>query len=103
RHPEHEFVNVDALTYAANLASVQTLVGRPNYSFERVDITDRAAVGDLFERVSPNVVVHFAAESHVDRSIRTPQAFIATNVMGTFNLLEEFRSLPAQRRHLFHH
>lgn len=103
RYPQHQFINVDALTYAANLGSVQSLVGRENYAFERVDITGFDAVRDLFIRTEPDVVVHFAAESHVDRSIHAPQAFIATNVVGTFNLLEAFRALPDVRRRLFHH
>jgi dTDP-glucose 4,6-dehydratase len=103
RHPEHHFINVDSLTYAANLESVSSVAGRSNYTFERVDIVDRDAVRVMFERVRPNVVVHFAAESHVDRSIHGPQAFIETNVMGTFNLLEEFRTRPESERQLFHH
>jgi dTDP-glucose 4,6-dehydratase len=103
RYPEHHFTNVDALTYAANLESVASIATLPNYSFERVDIVDRTAVRSLFDRVRPNVVVHFAAESHVDRSIHGPQAFVETNVIGTFNLLEEFRARPEPERHLFHH
>jgi dTDP-glucose 4,6-dehydratase len=103
RYPQHQFVNVDALTYAANLASVQSLVGRPNYAFEQVDIADRDAVAALFDRTAPNVIVHFAAESHVDRSIHAPQAFISTNIVGTFNLLEAFRALPRDQQRVFHH
>jgi dTDP-glucose 4,6-dehydratase len=104
RHPEHSFINVDALTYAANLSSVEASVrNRSNYTFERVDIRDRSGVDALFQRIQPDVVVHFAAESHVDRSIHSPQAFMETNVMGTFNLLEAFRRLPDVDRRLFHH
>lgn len=103
RHPEHHFVNVDNLTYAANLANLTAVQDRPNYSLERVDITDRAAVRDLFERRHPNVLVHFAAESHVDRSIHAPDTFIATNITGTFHLLDEFRALPKDQAKLFHH
>jgi dTDP-glucose 4,6-dehydratase len=104
RHPEHYFINVDALTYAANLSSVEASVrNRSNYTFERVDIRDRSGVDALFQRIQPDVVVHFAAESHVDRSIHSPQAFMETNVMGTFNLLEAFRRLPDVDRRLFHH
>jgi dTDP-glucose 4,6-dehydratase len=99
-HPEHRFINADSLTYAANLASVADLADRPNYAFERIDIVDREAVDDLFARVTPDVVVHFAAESHVDRSIHGPKPFIDTNVTGTFNLLEAFRRQPGR---LFHH
>lgn len=103
RHPEHRFLNVDKLTYAANLSSVQSLVGLPNYGFARIDIADRAAVQALFERERPDLVVHFAAESHVDRSIHAPEAFIETNVVGTFNLLEASRAQAARAPFLFHH
>jgi dTDP-glucose 4,6-dehydratase len=103
RHPEHRFINVDSLTYAANLGNLTALADKPNYVFERVDITDRDAVFALFDRYKPQVVVHFAAESHVDRSIHSPGAFIATNITGTFNLLEAFRALPKGHGQLFHH
>lgn len=103
RHSDHHFINVDSLTYAANLANLAGIQDRSNYSLEQVDITDRAAVQDLFERRKPNVVVHFAAESHVDRSIHSPGTFVATNITGTFHLLEEFRSLPKDQAKLFHH
>lgn len=103
RHPEHDFVNVDKLTYAANLANLAGVSTAPNYSFERVDIADRAAVDALFARVVPDVVVHFAAESHVDRSIHAPHAFVETNIVGTFNLLEAFRAMPVSAQRLFHH
>lgn len=102
RCPEHHFVNVDKLTYAANIANLAPIAGARNYSFERLDIADRQAVDALFERVRPDLIVHFAAESHVDRSIHAPQAFISTNINGTFNLLEAFRALPPAGR-LFHH
>ena len=102
RFPEHRFVNIDALTYAANPLSVE-VADRPNYGFERIDITERTAVEELFARVQPDLVVHFAAESHVDRSIHAPQAFVTTNVVGTLNLLEAFRALPDAHGRLFHH
>jgi dTDP-glucose 4,6-dehydratase len=103
RHPEHRFINVDKLTYAANVANLASIDGRPNYSLERVDIADRAAVRELFERTKPNMVIHFAAESHVDRSIHAPEDFIETNINGTFHLLDEFRALPKGQGQLFHH
>jgi dTDP-glucose 4,6-dehydratase len=87
RHPEHSFVNVDALTYAANLTNLAGIADRPNYEFAQVDIADAVAVRQLFERTAPHMVVHFAAESHVDRSIHAPETFIATNIVGTFHLL----------------
>jgi dTDP-glucose 4,6-dehydratase len=102
RFPEHRFVNVDALTYAANLRSVAEIAGLPNYTFERVDIADPPAVAALFEKHRPRAVIHFAAESHVDRSIVGPRDFLRTNVEGTFNLLEAARAhLPEDG--LFHH
>src|SRR5262245_48188859 len=101
--PEHRFINVDKLTYAANLASVASVAERSNYRFERVDVADAEAVRDLFARTQHDLVVHFAAESHVDRSIVGPQAFVETNVLGTFNLLEATRAAMAERPVLFHH
>jgi dTDP-glucose 4,6-dehydratase len=104
RYPEHLFINVDKLTYAANLFSVQDVACLPNYRFEQVDIADQAAVDRLFRKYEPDLVVHFAAESHVDRSIHGPADFIRTNVMGTFHLLEACRATWGQRRDvLFHH
>jgi dTDP-glucose 4,6-dehydratase len=103
RHPEHRFINVDKLTYAANLANLVSVQDRSNYALERVDIGERDAVRDLFERTKPNMVIHFAAESHVDRSIHAPETFIHTNITGTFHLLEEFRALPKAQAQLFHH
>src|ERR1051325_4281711 len=94
RHPGHRFINLDKLTDAASLANLEPVADRPNYVLERVDITDREALRDAFGRAQPNVVIHFAAESHVDRSIHAPDTFIDTNITGTFRLLEEFRALP---------
>ena len=103
RHPEHHFVCVDKLTYAANLANLSAIADVPNYALERIDIADGPAVHDLFERHRPDMVVHFAAESHVDRSIRAPQSFVRTNIEGTFQLLEGYRSLEPGPEQLFHH
>jgi dTDP-glucose 4,6-dehydratase len=103
RHPEHEFVNLDKLTYAANLASLADIADRPNYRFARVDIADATAVDATFDEVRPDVVVHFAAESHVDRSISGPREFVRTNVEGTFNLLEAARRIWKPGEGLFHH
>ena len=103
RCPEHEFFCVDKLTYAANLANLESIGESQNYSFERVDIVDGSAVQRLFSDFRPEVVVHFAAESHVDRSIVSPQDFIRTNIEGTFRLLEAFRVLDNGVEHLFHH
>jgi dTDP-glucose 4,6-dehydratase len=100
-------VNLDALTYAGNLESLQdieTNFGGRRYFFERADIRDRQAVCSIFDRYEPEIVVHFAAESHVDRSILGPREFIETNILGTFNLLEAARAAWKNREgKLFHH
>jgi len=101
--PGDTFVNVDCLTYAANLESLQDIADRPNYSLARVDITDGEAVTELIQSLSPDLLVHFAAESHVDRSIAGPGAFVQTNVVGTFRLLEAARTVHGKNPLLFHH
>jgi len=104
RHPEHEFVNLDALTYAGNVASLSPISGAQNYRLVRCDVTDSSAVAAVFAQTEPDIVVHFAAESHVDRSILGPSAFVQTNVVGTFNLLEACRAQWASPAgHVFHH
>ena len=103
RYPDYRFINVDVLTYAANLRNLEAISGRANYAFEQVDIGDRDRVADLLDRVSPDLIVHFAAESHVDRSIHSPDAFIRTNIVGTFNLLEAVRARAVRQRTVFHH
>lgn len=88
----HEVVNLDALTYAANLENVAGVSSSNLYSFERADIRDRAALDRIFAEHRPDAVMHLAAESHVDRSIDGPGEFIQTNVTGTFNMLEAARA-----------
>lgn len=88
----HSVVNVDALTYAACLDNVANVTDHPNYAFEQVDIRDREAIDVVFATHTPNAVMHLAAESHVDRSIDSPEDFIGTNVGGTFNMIEAARS-----------
>jgi dTDP-glucose 4,6-dehydratase len=89
---KHEIVNVDKVTYAANPASVASVSGSSRYSFVKADIADAPAMRALFTEFAPDAVLHLAAESHVDRSIDGPAAFIATNVVGTFEILEAARS-----------
>ena len=102
-------VNVDKLTYAGNLESLESVAGHPRYRFEQVDICEAPAVRGLFERHRPGAVMHLAAESHVDRSIDGPGEFVRTNVWGTYTLLQEalrhWRTLPPERRAAFrfHH
>ena len=88
----HEVVNLDALTYAACLENVASVSGSNLYSFEQADIRDRAALDKVFAAHRPDVVMHLAAESHVDRSIDGPGDFILTNINGTYNMLEAARS-----------
>tara|TARA_Y100001963_G_scaffold113396_1_gene157060 strand:+ start:643 stop:1680 length:1038 start_codon:yes stop_codon:yes gene_type:complete len=102
-------VNVDKLTYAGNLASLETVAGSSRYAFEQVDVCHRQELERVFNQHQPDVVMHLAAESHVDRSIDGPAAFIETNIVGTYTLLEAARSywsaLPAERKTAFrfHH
>ncbi|MDC1399630.1 dTDP-glucose 4,6-dehydratase [Yoonia sp.] len=88
----HEVINVDALTYAACLDNVASVANSPRYAFEQADIRDRAALDRVFAAHQPDMVMHLAAESHVDRSIDGPADFIETNITGTFNMLEAARS-----------
>ncbi len=101
----HEVINVDKLTYAACLASLDPIADDRRYRFEHADICDRPALDRIFAATMPDAVMHLAAESHVDRSISGAADFIATNVVGTFHLLEASRdywdSLPADRRAAF--
>lgn len=85
-------VNLDKLTYAGNLQTLQSISDEPNYHFYQGDIGDRALVAQILEKYQPEAVVNFAAESHVDRSIHGPGDFIQTNIVGTFNLLESVRA-----------
>ncbi|OWY07625.1 dTDP-glucose 4,6-dehydratase [Thioclava sp. F42-5] len=88
----HEVVNLDALTYAACLENVAPVADSPLYAFEQADIRDPEALAAIFARHKPDAVMHLAAESHVDRSIDGPGAFIETNVMGTYNMLQAARA-----------
>lgn len=90
-HSDHEVVDVDKLTYAGNLESLTSVENDPRYHFERVDICDAAELRRVFEQYRPDKVMHLAAESHVDRSIDGPAAFIRTNILGTYTLLEAAR------------
>ncbi len=87
KYPNYQIVNVDALTYAGNLENLSDLDQADNYKFEKVDITNSDDINKLFAKYNPDGVIHLAAESHVDRSITNPNAFIFTNVIGTANLL----------------
>ena len=98
-------INLDKLTYAGNLQMLASVANDPRYTFFQGDIGDVALVGTLLEKYQPKAVINFAAESHVDRSIHGPAAFIETNIVGTFRLLESVRAywegLPERRQQLF--
>ncbi len=91
KYPNYKIVNGDALTYAGNLENLKDVQGKPNYGFAKVDITDEAGVEELFSQYHFDAVIHLAAESHVDRSILDPLAFVKTNVLGTAILLNACR------------
>lgn len=85
---EIRIINVDALTYAGNLENLRAIENRSNYTFIKADITDKEAIRRIFAENDIDRVVHFAAESHVDRSIRNPEIFVQTNVLGTAVMLK---------------
>ncbi|MDG2956245.1 dTDP-glucose 4,6-dehydratase [Bisgaard Taxon 10/6] len=109
RNTPDSVVNVDKLTYAGNLESLESVSDSPRYAFERVDICNRAELDRVFTEYQPDAVMHLAAESHVDRSIDGPADFIETNIIGTYTLLEAARSywngLPEdkKKKFRFHH
>lgn len=92
-NPDYHLVNLDLLTYAGNIDNVKEVENHPRYTFVQGDICDRNFVEELFQKYQFHDVIHFAAESHVDNSISGPEAFIKTNVLGTFNLLDTARKL----------
>src|SRR5690606_14984704 len=81
-YPDYHIVNLDALTYAGNLENLKDIEAKPNYTFVKGDITNETFINNLFEQYKFNSVIHLAAESHVDRSITDPLAFVKTNVIG---------------------
>lgn len=104
RHPDIHFLNVDALTYAANPRNCAEIADAENYSFVRADIGDMATMLSLFVDFKPTWVIHFAAETHVDRSIHNPTEFVRVNVSGTCHLLECCRTVWREASgHLFYH
>ena len=99
KYPDYEIINLDLLTYAGNLETLKPVEDKPNYKFVKGDIADRKFIFDLFEKEKPDVIVNFAAESHVDRSITDPESFVRTNVMGTTTLLDACREFGIKRYH----
>ena len=99
KYPNYMIVNLDALTYAGNLETCQPVEGKPNYKFVKGDIANREFIFDLFEKEKFDIVVNFAAESHVDRSVTDPEIFIKTNVLGTQVLMDASRAYGVERYH----
>ena len=99
KHPQDRIICLDALTYAGNLETLEEAMKHPNFRFVKGDIADRDFVYHLFEEEHPDIVVNFAAESHVDRSIENPEIFLKTNIMGTQVLMDACRKYGIQRYH----
>ena len=98
-HPENRVVCIDKLTYAGNLTTLAPVIDNPNFRFCKLDICDKAGVFALFEEEKPDVVINFAAESHVDRSIENPEVFLLTNIIGTATMMDACRSFGNVRYH----
>ncbi|NFE94645.1 dTDP-glucose 4,6-dehydratase [Clostridium botulinum] len=99
KYNEYKIICVDALTYAGNMETLESVKDNKNFSFYKIDIADREAVYDMFEKEHPNMIVNFAAESHVDRSIENPEIFLKTNIMGTAVLMDACIKYGIKRYH----
>ena len=99
KHPGYKIVCLDALTYAGNLETLEEAMKNPDFKFVKGDITDREAVRNLFDKEKFDVAINFAAESHVDRSIETPEVFLKTNILGTQVLMDACREFDVKRYH----
>ena len=104
KYPDYLFINIDCLTYAGNLSNLKSIEQAPNYRFEKINICNYDELKACFQKYEIDHLIHFAAESHVDRSITGPAEFINTNIVGTFNLLELARNKYDQSGNFrFHH
>ena len=101
KHPEDMVICVDCLTYAGNMSTLSTAMKDPRFSFHKTDICDRNAIYEIFEKEKPEIVVNFAAESHVDRSIEKPEVFLRTNILGTQVMMDACRKYGIKRFHQF--
>ena len=99
KYPDYKIICVDCLTYAGNLSTLKDALKNPNFRFEKLNICDKEGIKKLFAEVKPDIVVNFAAESHVDRSIEGPEIFVDTNIKGTQTLMEVCRELNIPRYH----
>jgi dTDP-glucose 4,6-dehydratase len=99
KYPQYSVIVIDSLTYAGNLETLESIISKPNFKFVKGDITDRPFVNQLFEREKFDVVINFAAESHVDRSIENPEVFLKTNILGTQVLMDASLKFGVKRYH----
>lgn len=99
KHPNYQIVSLDSLTYAGNMETLEDALKNPKFKFVKIDITDRENIFKLFESEKPDIVVNFAAESHVDRSIVNPEIFLKTNILGTQVLMDACRKYGITRYH----
>jgi len=99
KYNDYKIICLDALTYAGNMETLEPVMGNKNYKFIKADIADRNAIYNIFENEKPNIVINFAAESHVDRSIENPDVFLKTNILGTSILLDACRKYGIERFH----
>lgn len=99
KYPDYNLICVDLLTYAGNLSTLASVLDKPGFKFYKADIADRQAVYDIFEKEKPDIVVNFAAESHVDRSIEEPEVFLRTNIIGTEVLMDASKKYGVKRYH----
>ena len=99
KYPEYRIICLDKLTYAGNLSTLEPVMNNPNFRFVKLDICDRKGVYALFEEEHPDIVVNFAAESHVDRSIENPEVFLQTNILGTQVMMDACRKYGITRYH----
>lgn len=99
KYPDYEIICLDCLTYAGNMETLEPAIGNPNFKFFKVNISDRDAVFTIFEGEKPEIIVNFAAESHVDRSIEDPGIFLQTNIIGTQVMMDACRKYDVKRYH----
>lgn len=99
KYPDYKIICVDSLTYAGNLSTLEKALKNPKFAFYKTDICDREGIEKIFETEKPDIVVNFAAESHVDRSIENPEIFLQTNILGTANLMNACRKYGITRYH----
>jgi dTDP-glucose 4,6-dehydratase len=99
KYPDYRIVCIDCLTYAGNMSTLKEAMENPNFHFCRINICDRLAIYQIFEKEHPDIVINFAAESHVDRSIENPEVFLQTNILGTQVLMDACRKFGIIRYH----